>query len=127
MPFVRYEILPGMRYKKYFTTKAWNKFDLTAQDILCGRYDIILTDHETKSEKVKRILKKFNLKNLNKGIDKVNKGMAQFSEMIAEEKPKRTRRTKTRTRKEPRRAVDNFNSSWGSDKERNDYIKKLLG
>ena len=68
-----------MRYPKKFTVKAWNKFDLTQQDILCCRYDIILTDYQTDKEKLIKIIKKFNIKNLNKGIKKMNQGIDMFT------------------------------------------------
>jgi hypothetical protein len=70
-----------MRYKKYFTVKAWNKFDLTAQDVLCCRYDIILTDYKTRNEKIIHVLKKFNRRNLNRGIKTFNKGVNNFTKM----------------------------------------------
>jgi len=99
-----YEVLPGMsrsmkraiRYPKKFTCKAWNKFDLTQQDILCCRYDIILTDYQTPREKMIKIIKKFNLKNLNKGITKFNKGMSQFNKMMEPEKQQKIRKSKPR-------------------------------
>ena len=75
-----------LRYPKKFTVKAWNKFDLTQQDILCCRYDIILTDYMTQKEKIIKIAKQFNLKNLNKSITKFNKGMDQFNKMVASDK-----------------------------------------
>jgi len=84
------------KYPKKFTWKAFNKFDWGKQEILTARYDIILTDYETRNEKIVRILKKFNRKNLNKGITKFNKGMSQFNTMIAPEKPQRTRKSKPR-------------------------------
>ena len=50
-----------MRYKKYFTVKEWKRFDqwaeridgndITAQEIMLQKYDIILTDWKTKREK----------------------------------------------------------------------------
>ena len=68
-----------MRYPKKFTVKAWKKFDLTQQDILCTRYDIILTDYKTQKEKAIIILKKFNMTNVNKGIATFNKGIDGFT------------------------------------------------
>jgi hypothetical protein len=51
-----------MRYKKYLTVKEWKRFDqwaervdgvdITSQEILCAKYDIILTDWKTKKEKI---------------------------------------------------------------------------
>src|SRR3990172_6167295 len=64
-----------LRYPKKFTVKAWNKFDLTQQDILCCRYDIILTDYKTKKEKIFSVMDKFSPKNINKGIKVMNRGL----------------------------------------------------
>lgn len=59
--------------EKKFTVKAWKKFDYSHQSVLLRKFDIILTDHQTKSEKIRNILSKFNAKNVNKGIDKFQK------------------------------------------------------
>lgn len=60
---------------KYYTVKEWKRFEkitddyviidnekyyLSMQEILCQKYQIILTDYKTKEEKVKEIIK--NLK-----------------------------------------------------------------
>ena len=111
-----------MRYKKYFTVKAWNKFDLTQQDILCCRYDIILTNYKTRKEKILNILKKFNGKNLDKGISKFNKGVNQFMDIIAEEKPQR--QSKRKPKKVPRHTP---HYSDKEAKEREQYMRELLG
>ena len=73
-----------MRYPKKFTVKAWKKFDLTQQDILCTRYDIILTDYKTRKEKIFSIMDKFSPKNIDKGIKTMNKGLNQFSKTMDE-------------------------------------------
>ena len=122
-----------MRYPKKFTVKAWKKFDLTQQDILCTRYDIILTDHLTKDEKLRKVIKKIaknlTIKNVNKGITKFNKGMSQFNTMIAPEKEQRVRKTKRR--KEPREESDfdikeiKVPDFWSKDQAKT--IKDLLG
>jgi len=68
-----------MRTRKYFTVKEWNRFKnndyFDMQDMLCQKYDVILTDYKTKREKVFSVLKKINLKNFDKGI-------AEFSKLI---------------------------------------------
>jgi len=120
-----------LRYPKKFTVKAWKKFDLTQQDILCTRYDIILTDHLTKDEKLRKIIKKIaknlTIKNVNKGITKFNKGMSQFNTMISPEKPTRkTKARKSKEFKEPRPQEPELNL-WGSDKEYSKTMKDLLG
>src|SRR3972149_9692962 len=73
-----------LRYPKKFTVKAWKKFDLTQQDILCCRYDIILTDYKTRKEKIFSVMDKFSPKNIDKGIKVMNKGLSQFSKTIDE-------------------------------------------
>ena len=122
-----------MRYPKKFTVKAWKKFDLTQQDILCTRYDIILTDHLTRDEKLRKVIKKIaknlTIKNVNKGITKFNKGMSQFNTMIAPEKPQRTRKTKSKQKivyRETRTPEPEL-SLWGPDKDMSKSVKDLLG
>ena len=49
-----------MRYRKYYTVEEWKKFDkwaeringmdITVQEIMCKKYDIILTDYQTADE-----------------------------------------------------------------------------
>jgi hypothetical protein len=81
-----------MKYKKQYTQKEWNKFNrivhknidgvdyyLDVQEIMCKKYDIIITDYMTKREKTIKILKKFNVDNLNRGIDSFNKGVNKFT------------------------------------------------
>lgn len=92
-----------MRYVKEYTVKEWKKFDkvaerengvdITMQEVLLKRYDVILTDYKTKKEKIFGIIDKFNAKNINKGIDKFNKGVDQFSKVMGEPK-KKTRKSK---------------------------------
>ena len=66
-----------MRGKKYYTVKEWKKF-YKIQDLLCKEFDIILTDYKTKREQITSILKKINLKNMDKGISTFNKIIQQF-------------------------------------------------
>ncbi len=80
-----------MRYKKLFTVKEWSKFKkikvkeiegikyyYDIQELMCKKYDIILTDYKTKSEQIIIFLKKINMKNINKGIDSFNKAVQAF-------------------------------------------------
>lgn len=81
-----------LRYTKFFTVKEWKKFDrvaerengidITMQEVLLKKYEIILTDYKTKKEKLFAVMDKFNAKNINAGIDKFNKGVDQFSEVL---------------------------------------------
>jgi uncharacterized protein YoxC len=68
-----------MRNRKYFTVKEWNRFKnndyFDMQDMLCQKYDVILTDYQTKREKLFSILKKINLRNFDKGV-------AEFSKLV---------------------------------------------
>ena len=57
------------------TLKAWNKFDYESQVKILQKYDVILLDHSTKSQKIIKILRKFNNHNLNQGIKKFNDGV----------------------------------------------------
>ena len=118
-----------IRTPKKFTLKAFTKFDIIQRQLLCERYDIILTDYKTKQEIIMGIAKKFNIKNLNKSITKFNKGMAQFNTMIAPEKPQRTRKSKSKTkivyRDNPKDTESE--SLWGSDKDMSKTVKDLLG
>ena len=76
--------------------KAFKKFGWTKGQVLCEKYDLIITDHETKSEKALRIAKKFNMTNINLGIAKFNNGVQQFSKMMESEQPKESRKRKSR-------------------------------
>ena len=71
-----------MRNRKYFKGKEWNRFKnsdyFDMQDMLCQRYDVILTDYKTKREKVFSILKKINLKNFDKGVTGFSKLVQSF-------------------------------------------------
>lgn len=67
-----------MMQKLFLTVKQWSNYDEEQQEILIKKYDVILTDHKTKQEKVIGILKKFNQKNMNKGFAKFDSVMDQF-------------------------------------------------
>ena len=66
-----------MKDKKYYTVKEWKKF-YNIQEVMCQKYDIILTDYKTKREQITSILKQINLKNMDKGISTFNKIIQQF-------------------------------------------------
>ena len=63
--------------KKFFTVKEWKKF-YNIQEVLCKKFDIILTDHKTNKEQLVVILKNINLKNINKWIETFNKMIQTF-------------------------------------------------
>ena len=71
-----------MRTRKYFTVKEWNRFkskgSFDMQEMLCQKYEVILTDYKTKREKVFSALKKINLKNFDRGISEFSKLVQSF-------------------------------------------------
>ena len=71
-----------MRTRKYFTAREWDRFkskgSFDMQDMLCQKYDVILTDYKTKREKVFSALKKINLKNFDKGVTEFSKLVQSF-------------------------------------------------
>ena len=122
------------RYPKTFDWKAFMKFDIDKQEILCNRYDIILTGHMTREEKIKGILSKFTIKNVNQGVTKFNKGMDQFTKMMGSSESQKAGKPRQRTQRrstyrEPKLnfKVYDTRSLWGSDNDRNKAIKDLLG
>lgn len=84
-----------MRYKKYYTQKEWSKFKtfhkkeingktyyIDVQEVMCKKYDIILTDYLTRNEKIVQVLKKFNKKNFDKGMLTFNQSVQAFTGSI---------------------------------------------
>ena len=67
-----------MKPKLYMTVKAWNRFGYEYQKHLMIKFDVILTDHKTRREKIISVLRKFNNKNLDLGIKKFNHTIEDF-------------------------------------------------
>ena len=71
-----------MRTRKYFTVREWDRFKnndyFDMQDMLCQKYDVILTDYQTKREKLFSALKKINLKNFDKGVKEFSRLVQSF-------------------------------------------------
>ena len=71
-----------MRTRKYYTVREWNRFKnndyFDMQDMLCQKYDVILTDYKTKREKIFSVLKKINLKNFDNGVTEFSKLVQSF-------------------------------------------------
>jgi hypothetical protein len=71
-----------MRIRKYFTVKEWQKFKTNdyfdMQEMLCQRYDVILSDYQTKKQKTFSLLQKINLNNFDKGITEFSKLVQSF-------------------------------------------------
>ena len=110
-----------MRTRKYFTVEEWHKFKTNdyfdMQEMLCQKYDVILTDYKTKREKIFSVLKKINLKNFDKGIAEFSKlvqlfggSMDQLTREIDSPKRKCSHYKKTTSRS---KNDDNLNSLWG--------------
>ena len=98
-----------MKVKKFYTVKEWSKFKrndyFDMQDMLCQRYDVILTDYQTKREKLFSVLKKINLKNLDKGISGFSKLVQSFGGSMDQ----LTREIDSQTSKDK----NNLDSMWG--------------
>ena len=71
-----------MRSRKYFTVEEWQKFKTNdyfdMQELLCQKYDVILSDYQTKKKKTFSLLQKINLKNFDKGITEFSKLVQSF-------------------------------------------------
>ncbi len=68
--------------KLFFTVREWNRFAWSMQEVICKKYDVILTDHQTRKEKTISLLNKINIKNFNKGMDTFNKVLNKFSKTV---------------------------------------------
>ena len=120
-----------MRTRKYFTVKEWQKFKTNdyfdMQELLCQKYDVILSDYQTKKQKTFSLLKKINLKNFDKGITEFSKlvqsfgnSMDQFTTEINDDKVSDKK---------------NLESIWGSSKKQtpiwsdndSDNLEKIWG
>ena len=71
-----------MRIRKYFTVMEWQKFKTNdyfdMQELLCQKYDVVLSDYQTKKQKTSSLLQKINLKNFDKGITEFSKLLQSF-------------------------------------------------
>jgi hypothetical protein len=71
-----------LKHKKYYTIKEWSKFKnnnyFDMQELLCEKYEVILTDYKTKRQRIISLLSHINLKSLDKGIVQFNKLFASF-------------------------------------------------
>ncbi len=66
----------------FFTVKEWNRFTWSIQEVICKKYDVILTDYKTRKEKTMLLLNKINMKNFNKGMDTFNRSLNKFSKTV---------------------------------------------
>ena len=71
-----------MRIRKFYTVKQWQRFKTNdyfdMQELLCQKYDVILSDYQTKKKKTFSLLQKINLKNFEKGITVFSKLVQSF-------------------------------------------------
>ena len=98
-----------MKVKKFYTVKEWNKFKgndyFDMQDMLCQRYDVILTDYQTKREKLFSALKKISLRNFDKGVTEFSRLVQSFGGSVDQ----LTREINSQKYQDN----DNFDSVWG--------------
>ena len=120
-----------MKIKKFYTVKQWSKFKsndyFDMQELLCQKYDVVLTDYRTKKQKTFSLFQKINLKNFDKGITEFVKllqsfgnSMDQFTTEINDDKVSDKK---------------NLESIWGSSKKQtpiwsdndSDNLEKIWG
>jgi len=120
-----------MRTRKFYTVKQWQRFKTNdyfdMQELLCQKYDVILSDYQTKKKKTFSLLQKINLKNFDKGITEFSKlvqsfgnSMDQFTTEINDKKISDKK---------------NLESIWGSSKKQtpiwsddnSDNLEKIWG
>ena len=120
-----------MRTKKFYTVKQWQRFKTNdyfdMQELLCQKYDVVLTDYRTKKQKTFSLFQKINLKNFDKGITEFVKllqsfgnSMDQFTTEINDDKVSDQK---------------NLESIWGSSKKQtpiwsdndSDNLEKIWG
>ena len=70
-----------IREEKKYTIKEWKRL-YSLQEVLCKKFDIILTDHKTKKEKIFSLLNNINFKNITMGIDTFNKSVDDFGKSM---------------------------------------------
>ena len=109
-----------MKQKKFYTVKQWQRFKrndyFDMQEMLCQRYDVILTDYKTRKEKIISVLKKFNQKNFDKSMTQFNNFMKDFGNSMDQltreiDSPKR-RGLPNRKISSRRKNRDNLNLVW---------------
>ena len=54
------------------------------QELLCQKYDVILSDYQTKKQKTFSLLQKINLKNFDKGIVEFSKLVQSFGNSMGQ-------------------------------------------
>ena len=97
-----------LKPRKYYTIKEWSKFKsnnyFDMQELLCEKYDVILTDYKTRKQRIISLLSHINLKNLDKGITQFNKLFASFGDSSEQ---------LTRELNHSKKDKQNLDSIWG--------------
>ena len=107
--------------QKRYTVKEWKKF-YKIQDVMCKKYDIVLTDHKTREQKVTGILEKINLKNFNKGMETFNKIIQDFGgsmdQLTSElnQTPKNDVKIWSDKKDDSQKNIDDMEKIWGKKK-----------
>lgn len=74
--------------KIYYTQKQWNRLDDEIKENITKQYDVILTNHKTRRERLQEIIDVIDItmprgrKKLNSGIDRFNGIMDDFSDAM---------------------------------------------
>ena len=120
-----------MRTRKYFTVKEWQRFNTNnysdMQELLCQKYDVILSDYLTKKQKIFSMLQKINLKSFDKGVSEFSKLVQSFGNSI-DQFTAEINNDKVSDRK-------NLESIWGTSKKQtpvwsdndSDNLEKIWG
>ena len=126
-----------MRIKKFYTVKQWNCFKdndyFDMQEMLTQRYDVILTDHKTRKEKITFVLKKFNQRNFNKTMKQFNgfmKDFGNFMDQLTHDSTHETNSTKHKDEDSNDLIWGKSNSSipiWSSSNSDCDNLEKIWG
>ena len=124
----------NMRIRKYFTVREWGRFKnndyFDMQELLCQKYDVILSDYQTKKQKIFSLLQKINLKNFDRGVSEFSKlvpsfgnSMEQFTAEISDDKVSEKRNLKSIWGKSKKQTPiwsdndsDNLEKIWGKQK-----------
>ena len=80
------------QYFNFLTQRKESYEEISTAEILLSKYEIILTDHKTKMEKLDGVLDKFSFENLDKTMTKVSNGIDKFAKAIESKPEKKTRR-----------------------------------
>jgi len=110
-----------MKQKKFYTVKQWQRFKsndyFDMQEMLCQRYDVILTDYKTRKEKIISVLKKFNQTNFDKSMTQFNNFMKDFGnsmdQLTREIDSPQYKESSNRKVSSRRKNRDNLDLVWG--------------